>query len=199
MNMSNFGEYSHVEQFSSNSSTLAKTSLDHGDHFGKKRAAKACTACRERKIRCDVSLIGLPCSNCAVNHRNCLIKERVRRRRAERPVEFAAPFGGVQTYPFRQTNLPFPTPATGHSAIETHHSPLFNASLVRPLGCTPDIEKFDAVHKSTSNSTNPMSPHSDPDLDCLVQVVGTDFNDDPFSRTKDGTLSSSGKILKELS
>lgn len=39
----------------------------------RKRAAKACLACRGRKVRCDVSLGGTPCMNCRVNGGDCTV------------------------------------------------------------------------------------------------------------------------------
>jgi hypothetical protein len=39
----------------------------------RKRAPKACLACRARKVRCDVSLCGTPCMNCRINGGDCMV------------------------------------------------------------------------------------------------------------------------------
>ncbi|KAJ9144221.1 Fungal specific transcription factor domain-containing protein [Pleurostoma richardsiae] len=45
----------------------------------RRRATKACIACRSRKVRCDVSLRGQPCTNCSLDHKNCLVVGRASR------------------------------------------------------------------------------------------------------------------------
>ncbi|KAL4803989.1 hypothetical protein BDV18DRAFT_162399 [Aspergillus unguis] len=42
----------------------------------RKRASKACLACRARKIRCDVSVHGKPCMNCRVAGGECVVTAR---------------------------------------------------------------------------------------------------------------------------
>lgn len=44
------------------------------------RAAKACTSCHSRKIRCDVLKTGLPCTKCQLHGFECALAERKRRR-----------------------------------------------------------------------------------------------------------------------
>jgi hypothetical protein len=56
-------------------------------HVRRQRAANACTQCHLRKVRCDVSRFGLPCTNCRADSKVCTIKESrrgVRNRKVER-------------------------------------------------------------------------------------------------------------------
>ncbi|KAL6229527.1 fungal-specific transcription factor domain-containing protein [Aspergillus navahoensis] len=50
------------------------------------RAKIACTACRLRKVRCDVSHRASPCTNCFLDHKECVVDAltRYRRENAER-------------------------------------------------------------------------------------------------------------------
>ncbi|KAL8377934.1 hypothetical protein RB595_008562 [Gaeumannomyces hyphopodioides] len=48
-------------------------------HASSKRAAKACLACRSRKVRCDVSRVSQPCTNCQLHGKNCLVVGRASR------------------------------------------------------------------------------------------------------------------------
>ncbi|KAL2214556.1 hypothetical protein CC79DRAFT_151218 [Sarocladium strictum] len=43
------------------------------------RAAKACLACRARKVRCDASKTSQPCTNCRLNSQKCLVVSRASR------------------------------------------------------------------------------------------------------------------------
>ncbi|KAJ0122430.1 cutinase transcription factor 1 beta [Diaporthe amygdali] len=50
----------------------------------RKRAAKACLACRARKVRCDVSQRGRPCMNCYLDNETCVVTSRATRRRKQK-------------------------------------------------------------------------------------------------------------------
>ncbi|KAJ1336185.1 DNA binding [Microdochium nivale] len=50
----------------------------------RKRAAKACLACRSRKISCDVTRCGPPCTRCAREGKNCLVVGRASRLASDR-------------------------------------------------------------------------------------------------------------------
>lgn len=40
----------------------------------------ACRSCRSRKVRCDVADHGIPCCNCKLDHKECTITERRKKR-----------------------------------------------------------------------------------------------------------------------
>jgi hypothetical protein len=42
----------------------------------RKRSAIACTVCHDRKVRCNVAISGVPCSNCALDNTVCRIYGR---------------------------------------------------------------------------------------------------------------------------
>ena len=48
--------------------------------FSKRRAAKACQCCRARKVRCNVTEHGAPCTNCRLDEVECVVSEGRRRR-----------------------------------------------------------------------------------------------------------------------
>lgn len=45
----------------------------------RKRSIQACLSCRARKVRCDVSSRGQPCTNCHLDAKNCLLVDRASR------------------------------------------------------------------------------------------------------------------------
>jgi hypothetical protein len=56
-------------------STSDRVMLRKHLHLRRQRAANACTGCHMRKVRCDVSRFGLPCTNCRINLKICTVKE----------------------------------------------------------------------------------------------------------------------------
>lgn len=46
------------------------------------RASVACTKCRLRKVRCDVSRRGHPCNNCELDHKECVVISKRRKPRS---------------------------------------------------------------------------------------------------------------------
>ncbi|KAF4771948.1 hypothetical protein HAV15_011122 [Penicillium sp. str.  len=48
-----------------------------------RRSAVACQNCRERKVRCSVSITGIPCAGCTQDRTECVVRERLRRRRQQ--------------------------------------------------------------------------------------------------------------------
>ena len=49
------------------------------DSESRKRSMRACLSCRSRKVRCDVSSRGQPCTNCDLDGKNCLVVGRASR------------------------------------------------------------------------------------------------------------------------
>jgi hypothetical protein len=50
----------------------------------KRRASKACQCCRNRKVRCNVTEHGAPCTNCRLDEVECIVSESRRKRCALR-------------------------------------------------------------------------------------------------------------------
>jgi hypothetical protein len=46
----------------------------------KRRASKACQCCRSRKVRCNVTEHGAPCTNCRLDEVDCIVSESRRKK-----------------------------------------------------------------------------------------------------------------------
>nr|OQO29151.1 hypothetical protein B0A51_03855 [Rachicladosporium sp. CCFEE 5018] len=77
-----------------NASSLKRTASDAGLDAGqkqqngtrpnksvKRRAAKACQCCRNRKVRCNVVEHGAPCTNCRLDEVECIVSESKRKKK----------------------------------------------------------------------------------------------------------------------
>lgn len=53
----------------------------------KRRASKACQCCRARKVRCNVTEHGAPCTNCRLDEVECIVSESRRKKSVTRPVQ----------------------------------------------------------------------------------------------------------------
>ncbi|KAI8400711.1 hypothetical protein FOFC_19559, partial [Fusarium oxysporum] len=60
--------------------------MSHGINPRRKRASKACVACRSRKVRCDVTHRPHQCTNCALDNIQCVVKDRRTKYRKRSPV-----------------------------------------------------------------------------------------------------------------
>ncbi|KAF2735243.1 hypothetical protein EJ04DRAFT_492095 [Polyplosphaeria fusca] len=61
----------------------AQAGID-GHHTGrsvKRRASKACQCCRARKVRCNVTEHGAPCTNCRLDEVECIVSESRRKKK----------------------------------------------------------------------------------------------------------------------
>lgn len=79
----------------------------------RKRASKACLACRARKVRCDISQREGSCTNCFLDKQVCVVKPRPTRYRASKARN------GAQSNPSPPANLPTTLPPTA-SQTSTH-------------------------------------------------------------------------------
>lgn len=53
----------------------------------KRRASKACQCCRARKVRCNVTEHGAPCTNCRLDEVDCIVSESRRKKSVTHPVQ----------------------------------------------------------------------------------------------------------------
>lgn len=65
----------------------------------KRRASKACQCCRARKVRCNVTEHGAPCTNCRLDEVECIVSES-RRKKSVNPRMPAS--DGPSPIPFRR-------------------------------------------------------------------------------------------------
>ncbi|UPK92799.1 hypothetical protein LCI18_003734 [Fusarium solani-melongenae] len=136
----------------------------------RRRARKACIGCRKRKVRCDVTLRGAPCTNCQLDAIHCVVKERASRRQLPtndgmREV-FDAPYvtpaaeesepGIVSCVsppePFYESNgvanvVSPPGGKPGHVALDKERGPLIHTGATSEYASSPDLvrRRSDAV------------------------------------------------------
>ncbi|KAL2850619.1 fungal-specific transcription factor domain-containing protein [Aspergillus pseudoustus] len=67
-----------------------------------RRAARACTRCHSRKVRCDGSITGFPCTNCRLDGRPCTLHSG--KRDKEKQMLGAIAKDRERTYPTQSTN-----------------------------------------------------------------------------------------------
>jgi hypothetical protein len=48
-----------------------------------RRSLQACVSCHDRKVRCDYSVSGAPCTNCRLDYRECVVRARGKRRSSQ--------------------------------------------------------------------------------------------------------------------
>lgn len=53
----------------------------------KRRSARACLTCRNRKVRCDTTITGSPCTNCRLDNIDCVI---IASKRGPKPRSYAS-------------------------------------------------------------------------------------------------------------
>ncbi|KAI1614119.1 hypothetical protein EDD36DRAFT_216730 [Exophiala viscosa] len=82
----------------------------------KRRAPKACTLCRNRKVRCDVTRTGTPCSNCSRASAMCCVDSARKRRLEQRPSEHSLPPANLHTF---RIDLPDTSDAINDETIDT--------------------------------------------------------------------------------
>ncbi|KAH7036032.1 uncharacterized protein B0I36DRAFT_238761 [Microdochium trichocladiopsis] len=78
---------------------------------GRKRALKACLSCRSRKVRCDVSVVSQPCTNCQLHGKNCLVTGRGSRLDAFQPQDACDNFELEQDSGLPEDQLSFHVPS----------------------------------------------------------------------------------------
>jgi hypothetical protein len=112
-----------------------------------RRAAVACTSCRRRKIRCDVTVHGSPCTNCRLDNDRCVIINLRRPRKVKNPER-------PQPTRLLQDALP------PRLSISSLHSPVYpisaTTSLTEILGDTSDLGVYPS---HLSAGLNRLSAH----------------------------------------
>jgi hypothetical protein len=70
----------------------------------KRRASKACQCCRARKVRCNVTEHGAPCTNCRLDEVDCIVSESRRKKLVTLLVHHPTPFNHANPNSFQTTN-----------------------------------------------------------------------------------------------
>ncbi|KAL4793247.1 fungal-specific transcription factor domain-containing protein [Aspergillus venezuelensis] len=115
-----------------------------------RRAARACARCHSRKVRCDGSITGFPCTNCRLDGRSCTLHSG--KRDKEKQMLRAI----VKEREIQTTAYPTPTPSTGSTKL--HPKP--NLTFVKSQMAlrVPIQEVLDAFTKHYFLYVHPCLP-----------------------------------------
>src|ERR1700761_3761770 len=83
----------------------------------KRRASKACQCCRTRKVRCNVTEHGAPCTNCRLDEVDCIVSES-RRKKSVSPKISPLVSCGLQFFGMVLLSFPFRTAFRGSLPLE---------------------------------------------------------------------------------
>ncbi|KAG8664106.1 uncharacterized protein FPOAC1_014075 [Fusarium poae] len=109
------------------------------------RSTRACLPCRTRKVRCDASHRGVPCTNCCLDGKECLVAERKSRR---------------QIPCLDRTVLPLEDNQGTYAAVEATQ-PLETAQQQpNNPNTTPDSGSFEGINMDSSNTYIYSNIHS---------------------------------------
>lgn len=61
-----------------NKQTISSSSAQSESMPPRRRARIACELCHQRKVRCDVSVVGTPCTNCRLDSHSCSTRSSAR-------------------------------------------------------------------------------------------------------------------------
>src|ERR1700712_2278296 len=106
----------------------------------KQRAAIACTACHARKVRCNVVLVGQPCSNCQQDQEVCELHvsargKHKRRRviRASGDVASSSPSNAILTSPSKTSSSAPSDPTQPDLSTQDEYESLANVYTYRNI------------------------------------------------------------------
>ncbi|OJD11753.1 hypothetical protein AJ78_07536, partial [Emergomyces pasteurianus Ep9510] len=113
----------------------------------RKRARMACTWCHERKVRCDVSIHGNPCTNCRLDGHECAIRSSACRGRGLR------------------TQLQWPEPQCQNGALVHKSDPASRMGPMESILSKPTLPQYIDPSRQTvffGNVWGEREPHFDP-------------------------------------
>ncbi|KAH6972022.1 fungal-specific transcription factor domain-containing protein [Ilyonectria sp. MPI-CAGE-AT-0026] len=124
----------------------------------RKRARKACLSCRARKVRCDVSQRGRPCTNCFLDNEPCVVTGRASKyRRAQYDVR-----DGIQASlpPYAPLSQPSNNPEVAETAANPEATNLNSSTPRERPACLPDQlavdEPVDFHRRNTDQSVTQL-------------------------------------------
>ncbi|KAL5458709.1 hypothetical protein PMIN06_003173 [Paraphaeosphaeria minitans] len=95
----------------------------------KRRASKACQCCRARKVRCNVTEHGAPCTNCRLDEVECIVSES-RRKKSVTPQKPAS--DGALPMPFRPMSTMMFMSREGVMQVARPSGPIPQATSTEP-------------------------------------------------------------------
>ncbi|KAF2796166.1 cutinase transcription factor 1 alpha [Melanomma pulvis-pyrius CBS 109.77] len=108
----------------------------------KRRASKACQCCRARKVRCNVTEHGAPCTNCRLDEVDCIVSESRRKKKWSKDDDHHH----------------------SHSHADTATAPSAAAHATRKLAARDVLDGVPALSKPSS-ATSRLSHEAEPRLD----------------------------------
>lgn len=137
----------------------------------KRRASKACSSCRARKVKCNVLQSGPPCSKCREDGFDCCVKERKKRRTkapvASHPRSHAGVYGNLHHSPRGES----PRADSKFTSLPPHvashqipHYPFF-----RDLPQKANPERPPSEHADIDSPKVQMIPHNGQASDLSVE------------------------------
>ncbi|KAL6703186.1 hypothetical protein ACN47E_010115 [Coniothyrium glycines] len=120
----------------------------------KRRASKACQCCRARKVRCNVTEHGAPCTNCRLDEVECIVSESRRKKKWSKDDEQCT-----------DTNTSASIPSRKLASRDTlENIPNFNSSSSRGSNeaqCRQDEHVPHSIYQSHGNRINSAASISD--------------------------------------
>ncbi|CAI7611418.1 unnamed protein product [Penicillium discolor] len=101
-----------------------------------RRSAVACQNCRERKVRCSVSVTGVPCAGCTQDRAECIVRERQRRRKQQT--------GSFAARPPRETIQIDQPSAEPSSILLSHHLTPMERETPGIVSRAPQTDRLDS-------------------------------------------------------
>ncbi|KIW39127.1 hypothetical protein, variant [Exophiala oligosperma] len=118
------------------------------EHFintgGPKGSRRSCESCHNRKVRCDVDSSGIPCNNCHLDARRCVIREPLKRGRKSRLERLARERG-----PTSGTDAPIVPRADGRRKRSTYDDIEACLSLPRIAPLSQGLDESDDTPSTT--------------------------------------------------
>jgi hypothetical protein len=131
------------------------------------RAPNACHACRDRKVKCDVSSSGIPCQNCARAKINCSVLARKKRAtiNGKRP---SASLTGIHVF---EADAVTPGEIQGSEGSgQIAHPRRGNANRrERSSAVSLPVHEGDSIQDHLPTYIIPLRHDLDPDVLCLLQ------------------------------
>ncbi|EFX06482.1 c6 zinc finger domain containing protein [Grosmannia clavigera kw1407] len=143
------------------------------------RAKRACLACRVRKIRCDVTVHGIPCLNCKLDSEDCIVKPRAGKRQSAKAVAEYRKQQQQQQQLLLQLDLESgPSPGSFSSCSTSSPQPDLSSASITGLSADRPYESFidmdDTLFAETDDGQHEERPGHGVDMldECNMAVEG---------------------------
>ncbi|KAI0479874.1 hypothetical protein F4859DRAFT_477602 [Xylaria cf. heliscus] len=122
----------------------------------RRRAPAACRVCRQRKVKCNVTAVGIPCLNCVRDGHCCEVSSRKRRANTQPQsidIPSSHPSGATSTSS-SSSDFPASIPRSGAPTVITISTPPAVSAL---MPFVPPIGARDGVDRETTTETDQTS------------------------------------------